>query len=171
MQFWPEWKQQGTSKAFTLNSLKYMLDTDLKCEACVWNQLWWIWRCQARIFIRWGHEDTWVSMIMTSCLEFITFHFLIEIVEIWLSVSLTTVKSKVGWHGWLHSQCSLCALWICASLQLWNVIYPILMPAGLACGAWKLTLWFDQVASSKSPACFSLWNSWESNWSYRHFRS
>lgn len=103
--------------------------------------------------------------------KLITFHLLINNAEIWFNVSLITVKSKEGRHGRLHNQCPLFALWFCAYLQLWHGIYSILTPAGLACGAWKLTRWFDQAASSKSPACFSLWNSWESNWSYRHFNS
>lgn len=115
----------------------------------------------------------------TSCQEkakHITFHLHIEIVEIWIIISFTTVHSRAWRRGRLHNQCPLIALWLDVYSRFWQEFYSILIPPGLACGVWDrgvwdLTLQFDRAVCFNRLAPFSLWNSWESNRCYRNFSS
>lgn len=110
----------------------------------------------------------------TPCQEkakHITFHLHIAIVEIWIIISHTTVHSRAWRRGRLHNQCPLISLWIDVYSRFWQEFYSILIPAGLACGVWDLTVHFDQAACFNRLAPFSLWNSWEANRCYRNFNS
>ena len=155
----------------------YEKQLNVKLGDLEWNQQWWIWwwwsGFASFLDIR-GQEGVDDSTMTTPCLEkaeHITFNLHKEILEIWIIISFTTVHSRAWRRGRLHNQCPLIALWIDVCFRFWQEFYPIVIPAGLACGVWDLTLQFDRAACFNRLAPFSLWNSWESNRCYRNFNS